>query len=125
MRRALPAHCPIMRNTPGSSFGPMAISATTPMTSSSLHPLSNMNHSASRERLFAGSRCLCPVRSVGVAADVMARRGLLRRRGVVDGLHRLGLRDRLVIIVGHALLERLDALRNVAHQVGNLAATEQ
>src|SRR3569623_243041 len=121
----MPAHCPLMRNTPGSSFVPMESSATTPMTTSSLHPMSNMKHSASRERRFAGSRCLSPVRSDGVAADVMARRGLLRRRGVVDGLHRLGRRDRLGIIVGHALLERLDALRNVAHQVGNLAATEQ
>ena len=27
--RALPIHCPTMRSTPGSSFGPMAISATT------------------------------------------------------------------------------------------------
>ena len=44
--RALPIHWPIMRSTPGSSFGPMAISATTAMTSSSLHPMSNMKLSA-------------------------------------------------------------------------------
>src|SRR5262249_19123193 len=44
--RALPIHCPTMRSTPGSSFGPMAISATTAMTTSSLHPISNMKESA-------------------------------------------------------------------------------
>ena len=35
-------------------------------------------------------------------------------------LHRLGR-----VLVGHALLEALDALGDVAHQFGNLAATEQ
>src|ERR1700692_4030080 len=35
-----------MRSTPGNSFGPMAISATTAMTTSSLHPMSNMKNSA-------------------------------------------------------------------------------
>ena len=48
--RALPIHCPTMRSTPGSSFGPMAISATTAMTTSSLHPMSNMNSSARARR---------------------------------------------------------------------------
>ncbi len=48
--RALPIHCPTMRSTPGSSFGPMAISATTAMTTSSLHPMSNMNSSAHARR---------------------------------------------------------------------------
>ena len=48
--RALPIHCPTMRSTPGSSFGPMAISATTPMTTSSLHPMSNMKNSAHARR---------------------------------------------------------------------------
>src|SRR5262245_59664517 len=44
--RALPIHWPTMRSTPGNSFGPMAISATTAMTTSSLHPMSNMKESA-------------------------------------------------------------------------------
>ena len=48
--RALPIHCPTMRSTPGSSFGPMAISATTAMTAISLHPISNMNDSAHARR---------------------------------------------------------------------------
>jgi len=48
--RALPIHCPTMRSTPGSSFGPMAISATTAMTAISLHPISNMNFSAHARR---------------------------------------------------------------------------
>ncbi len=46
--RTLPVHCPTMRSTPGSSFGPMAISATTPMRRNSLHPMSNMKTSAAR-----------------------------------------------------------------------------
>ena len=43
MRRILPIHWPTVRSTPGSSFGPIAISATTPMTTSSLQPMSNMD----------------------------------------------------------------------------------
>src|ERR1700731_1420886 len=35
-----------MRSTPGNSFGPIAISATTAMTTNSLHPMSNMKNSA-------------------------------------------------------------------------------
>ena len=53
--RALPIHWPTMRSTPGSSFGPMAISATTAMTTSSLHPMSNMKHSAHARRVAAQS----------------------------------------------------------------------
>jgi hypothetical protein len=44
---------------------------------------------------------------------------------VIDGLHRFGRLFGLLGIVLHALLEGLDALRDVAHQVRNLAATEQ
>src|SRR6516165_840187 len=44
--RALPIHCPSARSTPGSSFGPMAISATTAMRTNSLQPMSNMKDSA-------------------------------------------------------------------------------
>src|ERR1700686_2815221 len=35
-----------MRSTPGNSFGPIAISATTAMTTNSLHPMSNIKNSA-------------------------------------------------------------------------------
>src|SRR6185437_13497989 len=48
--RALPIHCPTMRSTPGSSFGPMTISATTAMTAISLHPISNMKNPAHAKR---------------------------------------------------------------------------
>src|SRR6267143_2046679 len=40
MRRILVVHCPIARSTPGSSFGPMTISATTPTMTSSPHAMS-------------------------------------------------------------------------------------
>src|SRR4051794_6058084 len=130
--RALPIHCPTMRSTPGSSFGPMAIRATTPIRTSSLHPISNMRSSvhASRSRpnpSRAGSGPPPASRVLsgldGLAADVGPCRGW---RGIVvlDGLGRLGLVGDLVVVL-HALLERLDALRHVAHQIRNLAATEQ
>src|SRR5262249_11043131 len=41
------------------------------------------------------------------------------------GLRRRGGLGRLLLVLGHALLETLDALRDVAHQLGNLAAPEQ
>src|SRR5207244_749445 len=43
MRRILPMYWPSVRNTVGSSFGPIAISATMPMTTSSPQPMSNMD----------------------------------------------------------------------------------
>src|SRR5580698_4970425 len=61
--------------------------------------------------------------SDGLAADIRPRRRG-RRRIMVDRLHRLGLFRRLVIVL-HAFLEGLDALRDVAHQIRNLAAAEQ
>ena len=95
--RALPIHCPTMRSTPGSSFGPMAISATTAMTTSSLHPISNMKNSAhaqaarrpqSLSRIWGGPRLfstgVVTLGSDGLAADVRPRRRRRRRRIVVD-----------------------------------------
>src|SRR2546423_6067146 len=128
--RALPIHCPTMRSTPGNSFGPMAISATTAMTTGSLHPMSNMKVSA-HARIwpqplagFGGARGFsqCGFYLNGLAANVRARRR--RRRIVVDGLRRLGgLFGHLVVFL-HALLEGLDAGGDVAHQVRNLATAE-
>ena len=46
--RALPIHCPTMRSTPGNSFGPMAISATTAMIANSLH--GDVEHEKFRSR---------------------------------------------------------------------------
>src|SRR5271169_5880307 len=61
--------------------------------------------------------------SDSLAADIRSRRR--GRRGVViDGLDRLGLLGGLFVVL-HALLEGLDTLRDVAHQVRNLAAAEQ
>src|SRR5271168_1761917 len=60
--------------------------------------------------------------SNSLAADIRPRR--LRRGAMVDRLHGLGLFDRLFVVL-HALLEGLDALGDVTHQVGNLAATKQ
>ena len=42
MRRILVVQWPIARRTPGSSFGPITMSATTPMTTNSLQPMSNI-----------------------------------------------------------------------------------
>src|SRR5947207_3721372 len=147
--RALPIHCPTMRSTPGSSFGPMAISATTAMTTSSLHPMSNMKvsaharispHPSSRD-LRAPAPFLNDVAfssEVGTgsrqenaskkALDSLAANvgtGRRRRRIVVDGLRRLGRLFRRLFVFLHALLERLDAGSDVAHQVRNLATAEQ
>src|SRR5438094_4958342 len=120
-----------MRSTPGSSFGPMAISATTAMTTSSLHPISNMKVSA-HARIwpqplagFGGARGFsqCGFYLNGLAANVRARRR--RRRIVVDGLRRLGRLFSHLVVFLHALLERLDAGGDVTHQVRNLATAEQ
>src|SRR5580704_6194532 len=144
-----------MRSTPGNSFGPMAISATTAMTTNSLQPMSNIKDSAYARQFppnmheqypgaISGSPASFPNRSCrtsvagstrrrrfaetcagsdSLAADIRPRRR--RRRSVmIDRLYGLGL-FRSLFIVLHALLEGLDALRDVTHQVGNLAATKQ
>src|SRR3954447_5343925 len=116
----------------------MAISATTAMTTSSLHPISNMNDSAHARRLrpilahgslgrprlpLTALAAACSRRSDRLAPHVRPRRS--RWSGVVvDRLHRLRL-FRSFVIVLHALLEGLDTLRDVAHQVRNLATTKQ
>src|SRR5262249_3739607 len=123
--RALPIHWPTMRSTPGNSFGPMAISATTAMTTSSLHPMSNMKESAHAQAAktptpiagFEGARGFSlPLLMAGpdrLAADVGPRRGGRPRRIVIDRLH--GLRGLLRLVFLHALLEGLDAVGNVTH----------
>src|ERR1700760_283520 len=114
-----------MRSTPGNSFGPIAISATTAMTTISLQPMSNMKDSAHAK--FAPRMRRRPrlpwFGSDRLAADVLSR-CRRRRRIVIDGLHRLRLVGRGLVIL-HALLEGLDALGNVTHQIRNLAAAEQ
>src|SRR5579863_6563413 len=136
--RALPTHCPTMRRTPGNSLGPMAISATTAMTANSLQPISNMKASAHARpnafpnrdwagRVFIPPVLIPPAYNVPGSSDRFAanvRPRALRRSGVVDRLYRLALVGDFVVVL-HALLEGLDALGDVTHQVGNLAATKQ
>src|SRR4051812_4795571 len=103
-----------MRSTPGSSFGPMATRATTPIRTSSLHPMSNMRSSVHAKprpaqsptrRIRAAIRVSRAPGSDGFAADVGPRRG---RRGIVlDRLGRLGGLVGDLVVVLHALLERL------------------
>src|SRR5215470_2819603 len=144
MRRILVIHCPTERSTPGNSFGPIAINATTPITTSSLQPMSNMEYlTPSGAGLTARAPEPCgrrpsvsprlgrwtaaataSGRSARLAALGLRCGGALRRL-VIDRLRvrrRFGLGG---LVLRHALLERLDALGDVAHQLGNLAAPEQ
>src|SRR5260370_42231717 len=120
-----------MRSTPGSSFGPMAISATTAMTTSSLHPMSNMENSAHAKvapfpvkQDWAPARvCLPAFASDGFAADVRSRRR--RGRGVViHRLDRLGLVRRLFVVLD-APPEQRDALAGVAPPIPELCAAKR
>src|SRR5205085_9229647 len=118
-----------MRTTPGNSFGPMAISATTAMTTSSLQPVSNSAKNplpqgvrppacpASRlaailpqDQCFAAGLPQAGRKTFAGSNDLAADVGPGRRRRcgiVVDGLDRLGLFRGLVVVL-HALLEGLD-----------------
>src|ERR1043166_6902632 len=114
MRRTLDIHCPSVRSAPGNSFGPMAISATMPIRSSSLQPISNMM-----------TPTIAPLgASAGLALGGGRSAGHRRARcGLLDRLHRIGLGGLFgLFLFGQALLERFDALGEVAHDVGNLAA---
>src|SRR5215831_4581668 len=131
MRRSLLVHCPSVRSTVGSSFGPIAISATTAMSSSSLQPISNMEASTPRGARCAGAPPIYAARR-RVAAGASASAGLARLR---DGRRWSGRRlvvDRLRVALGglglgffffrEPFLERLDALGEIAHQLRDLAA---
>src|SRR5215831_12521766 len=131
MRRSLLVHCPSVRSTVGSSFGPIAMSATTAMSSSSLQPISNMEASTPRGARCAGAPpiyaarrrcCRGRERSAGLARLRDGRRWS-RRRLVVDrlgvGLDGLGLG---LFLFRQPFLERLDALSEIAHQLRDLAA---
>src|SRR5262245_46393891 len=99
---------PKVRSIRGSSFGPTTTIATTAMTRISLQPTSNM--------MALAEGC--------GSADLRLR---------VDRLHVHRLRRiahdrfgrRRLVILGHALLEALDALGDIAHQLGDLAAAEE
>src|SRR5262249_9791086 len=126
MRRSLLIHCPSVRSTVGSSFGPIAINATTAMSSSSLQPISNMEASTPRGARCAGAPPIYAARrrerSAGLARLGDGRRWSGRRL-VVDrlrvGLDGLGLG---FFFFREPFLERLDALGEIAHQLRDLAA---
>src|SRR5476649_2162479 len=109
MRRILPIQWPIERNTVGNSFGPIAISATMPMTTISPQPRPNMNWLAYNDW----------ARRLGAHALGATLGFRLRRAGGIDGLDRLGLYVGGLFVFRHAFLEGLNALSEVAHQRRN------
>src|SRR3990170_8496929 len=109
----------------GRSLGPTTTIATTAMTRSSDQPMSNMCALQGEGR---GTKPPASVRFI--LARFLAARGLgaggrlggARLGGlVVDDLRLLGGR----LVLGHALLEALDALGDVAPQLGKLAPPPQ
>src|SRR5580704_10347449 len=113
MPRTLRVYWPSVRNTPGSSFGPITISATTPINRNSLQLISNMK----------------TPRPPRPPAACLAGRGD-RREGAASArpcsrTRRAGLGRFHGLVLGHALLEGFDALGDVAHHVRNLAAAAE
>src|SRR3990167_7240408 len=89
----------------------MTTTATITINSSSLEPMSSMDEPGYQE---TGSAVL--LLFLGHDRRIARRlplNAVNRARGILD------------IIVGHALLERLDALGDISHQRGNPAAAEQ
>src|SRR5580704_12592381 len=121
MLRTLRDHWPSVRMTPGSSFGPITTSATTPMSRNSVQLMSNIQSTLrprGRDRRES-SRALDLALGFGAPLDIGGRL-------VVDGLYRrIGLGGFGGILVGHAFLEGFDALGDVAHHVRNLAASAE
>src|ERR1700691_3284075 len=125
MLRTLRAHCPAVRNTAGSSLGPITISATTPISRNSVQEISNMEIPGPFSR-HAGIGAGCP-RSPAAGASGHLGAGLGTRFHHVAGLMVEGLNGRIGVrraslFLRHALLEGFDAFGDVAHHVRNLAA---
>src|SRR5436309_748181 len=124
---------PTVRSVAGSSFGPMTINATTPMRTSSPQPISKMKActptDAVTSRLAAHARMhRAPAAGRAAASAHLAGLALRNRlcRLMLDRSARFrgfGLRSLLVFL--HALLEGLDALGDIAHQLRDLAPAEQ
>src|SRR5580698_5355726 len=106
MPRTLRVYWPSVRNTPGSSFGPITISATTPMSRNSVQLMSNMETPrppcrAPKAQFARGRRDSALNLALGTGALLH-----IGGRLVIDGLDRcvsLGRRIRRILI-GHALL---------------------
>src|SRR5580704_4674422 len=124
MLRTLRAHCPAVRNTAGSSLGPITISATTPISRNSVQEISNMEIPGPFSR-HAGI-CAGRPRSPAAGASGHLGAGLGARLHHIAGLMVEGLNGRIArrvgLFLGHALLEGFDAFGDIAHHVRNLAA---
>src|SRR5579883_3004600 len=133
MDRTLRVHWPMVRMTAGSSFGPMTTSATMPMSRNSVQLMSNMKYPPPHP-LTAPPPASAPGGLQRLNARVAARaldlalglRGLLDVAGTdglvinrLDGRVGLALRG---LVVRHAFLEGFDALGDVTHHLGDLAA---
>src|SRR6202041_3253342 len=125
MLRTLRAHCPAVRNTAGSSLGPITISATTPISRNSVQEISNMEIPGpfSRHAGICAGRPRCP--AAGASGHLGA--GLGTRLHYVAGLMVEGLNGRVGgrrvgLFLGHTLLEGFDAFGDIAHHVRNFAA---
>src|SRR6202161_304758 len=127
MLRTLRAHCPAVRNTAGSSLGPITINATTPISRNSVQEISNMEFPAPGPfSRHAGVGAGCP-RCPAAGASGHLGAGLGTRLHYVAGLMVEGLNRRIGgrrtgLFLGHALLEGFDAFGDIAHHVRNLAA---
>src|SRR5690606_8840513 len=111
MRRIWPTILPIRPMTTGKSFGPMTISATTPITSISVQPRPSIGVISGRGRR--------PQSQAEKESDVLALS--LAHVGVDSRSDAL---DRLVIVL-HALLECLNTRGDFAHHARDLAAAKQ
>src|SRR3954468_14779599 len=128
-RRILAVIWPTVRNAFGKSLGPMTISATPPITITSPQLMSSM----------VAPDPLRSERWVRPRADGSTELAVGEGRGGADRLRALMVdrADRLCrrhgrrggrggrILVAHALLEGFDALGDIAHHLGDLAAPEQ
>src|SRR5208282_2408123 len=132
MLRTRRVHCPSVRKTAGSSFGPITISATTPMSRNSVQEMSNMEilgpAKPADPRQVLGGLPAGPQGRLGHLAFGLGASFDVTGLQMIDRLHRrIGLRRFGGPFIGirHALPEGFDALGDVAHHVRNLAAAAE
>src|SRR5262249_15218039 len=122
MLRMRRVHCPSVRRTAGSSFGPMKISATTPISRNSVQEMSNMGTSRPAHRSRIDRRPLAGREQPQATSGHLALDALLHvGRLMVDRLGGVGLGGVGGFLLRHAALEGFDALGDIAHHVRNLA----
>src|SRR5262245_27119385 len=132
MLRILRVHCPSERITAGSSFGPITISATMPMSRNSVQLMSNMKKSPAAPSSAAAAdqnvKLPRPARdapeldfALGFGPPFDLRGGLM-----IDRLYvRIRLRAAGGLVIGHAFLEGFNSARDIAHHVRNLVAASE